>query len=167
MSGAYVADGTVERLTRWLRLAGLDVERAHGTDSELLRSARLSGRTIVTRCRRLSRRDPERVLLVASDEPAEQLRQVLGNASPGDPLTRCSVCNARLEPLARDEAVALVPPYVHAHQREFARCPSCARVYWEGTHVERIRRMLSESGRQGPEARSQSAAPPRPGGSTT
>jgi uncharacterized protein with PIN domain len=164
MNGSFLADGTVERLMRWLRLGGLDVERAAGTDSELLRLARLSGRRILTRCRRLSRRDPERVILVLSDDPAGQLREILEREALGEPLSRCSLCNVRLEALPHAEAVPIVPPYVHEHHREFARCPSCRRVYWEGTHVERIRRLLADSGRTPPGQAPHEPARPRPGG---
>jgi len=145
MSALYLADGTVARLTRWLRLFGFDVEEAAGPDSDLLRRARLSGRTILTRCRRLAHRDPARVLFVTSDDPREQLRQVLAGAPAGAPLTRCSLCNAPLEAAPAEEVKPHVPAFVFAHHDVFARCPSCGRIYWEGTHVDRIRRLLAES----------------------
>jgi uncharacterized protein with PIN domain len=145
MTAPYLADGTVSRLARWLRLFGLDVEEAAGADSDLLRRARLSGRTILTRCRRLAHRDPARVLLIAGDDPREQLRQVLAGTAEGAPLTRCSLCNAPLEPAGAEDVKPRVPPFVFAHHDVFARCPSCGRIYWEGTHVDRIRRLLAET----------------------
>ena len=38
--------------------------------------------------------------------------------------------------------VPAVPPRVFASHAAFRRCPGCGRVYWEGTHVGRIRRVL-------------------------
>lgn len=167
MSRPFLADGTVARLTRWLRLSGLDIEEAGGSDSELLRRARLAGRDILTRCRRLARRDPVRVLLVASDDPEEQLRQVLASTSPGEPLSRCSLCNEPLSAMSAEEAKPLVPPYVHAHHDTFARCPRCGRVYWQGTHVDRIRRRLAAGLGAGRADEQPTPAHPRRGGTAS
>jgi uncharacterized protein with PIN domain len=154
----YLADGTVARLSRWLRLAGVDVAQGSGTDSEILRLARETGRRVLTRCRRLARRDPERVTLIASERPREQLGEVLPGAGVCRPLTRCSICNALLVRIEREEARPLVPPYVFGHRAFFAHCPSCGRVYWEGTHVERIRETLGRQDSRG----SRDAGPARP-----
>ena len=42
---------------------------------------------------------------------------------------RCGTCGDRVEVLVR--SLAATP-----------RCPDCGRVYWEGTHVRRIRRVI-------------------------
>jgi uncharacterized protein with PIN domain len=159
MSRRYLSDGTVARLARWLRLFGLDVGDASGSDSELLRRARLESRTILTRCRRLQRRDPARVVLLASDDLDLQIGQVLSIEPMGEPLSRCSLCNAPLAPVGCEEAREHVPPYVYAHHVSFVRCPSCGRIYWEGTHVERIRRRFEADRRTRPGAPSATAQP--------
>jgi hypothetical protein len=35
-----------------------------------------------------------------------------------------------------------VPPYVLQTQPAFRRCPSCARVYWRGTHWQGVEKKL-------------------------
>jgi uncharacterized protein with PIN domain len=35
-----------------------------------------------------------------------------------------------------------VPERVARTQRELSRCPGCGKVYWPGSHVERIRATL-------------------------
>ena len=57
-------------------------------------------------------------------------------------LTRCSECNHPLEPLAAEQAASRVPARVLERQGRFSACPGCERVYWEGTHTERIKRFV-------------------------
>jgi uncharacterized protein len=40
----------------------------------------------------------------------------------------------------------LVPPRTAELYDEFRRCRQCSRVYWKGTHYERMRRWIDELG---------------------
>jgi len=46
---------------------------------------------------------------------------------------------------AREKAAveAQLPPYVRATQDRFSQCPHCGRVYWPGTHWERMRARMA------------------------
>jgi uncharacterized protein with PIN domain len=59
-------------------------------------------------------------------------------------LSRCSHCNAALEPAALGDVNERVPPRVLERHDVFSACPRCGRVYWEGTHTERIKRFVDE-----------------------
>jgi hypothetical protein len=87
--------------------------------------------------------------LVTSNDFRAQLQQVVHTcgltAAPAF-LARCSRCNTPLEGLEPAAACTRVPPYVGKTQRSFARCPTCARIYWPATHVERMRRELARLG---------------------
>ncbi len=105
------------------------------------------GRTILTRDRRLvERRLAHNHLLIRSDQVAEQVQQVLEELriepDPGQILRRCLRCNTPLEPLPAEQARARVPPWVARTHEEFRACPGCGRVYWRGTHVDRMRKRL-------------------------
>ncbi len=140
-----LADGMLGRLTKWLRLLGYDTAYDnHAADAELARRARAEGRVLLTRDRELARRRGLRTLLIQSEVLEEQVREVqnaLGPA-PQSALSRCTVCNTALEPVASDEIAALVPPYVLKTQTEFHRCPGCGRIYWPGTHLRKMRERL-------------------------
>jgi hypothetical protein len=58
--------------------------------------------------------------------------------------TRCMRCNGELKPVAKDVVAAGLPPRVRAHFDEFAQCAGCARVYWRGSHYERLQAMVDE-----------------------
>jgi len=139
-------------LVRWLRILGLDVVYARDLDdAELVRKARLDGRTILTRDRKLvERRAARDHLLIESDLVDHQIVQVvteLGlDIGAGKLLGRCLRCNTLLQDVPLSEVKAHVPPYVAETQQEFRRCVLCDRVYWKATHVEAMWRRLAELG---------------------
>lgn len=144
----FLADAALGRLATWLRLLGYDTayERRSG-DALLLQRARAEGRMLLTRNRRVfRRRDLPPCLFIEADDFRQQVRDVLRHFTldPADRfLSRCSRCNAPLAPLDRHAARTEVPAYVCATQTTFVHCPSCQRVYWPATHVDRMRRELA------------------------
>lgn len=144
----FFADAMLGRLARWMRIAGLDVAyEAHIEDGALVRRALEQGRVVLTRDARMLRewRIP-RAYLVRSDRVREQLAEVLDAfdlQASMCPLSRCSLCNARLVP-AGAEHVGGVPEHVRATSREMLRCPDCDRIYWRGSHTDRIETVLHD-----------------------
>jgi len=143
----FAVDAMLGRLARWLRVLGLDATwTADVADAVLVRHALDEERWILTRDRRLPLewRLP-RVFLVESEEPLAQLREILGAFPVRRALrlfARCTRCNAQIEALPRALAAPQVPPRVWAANERFWRCPGCGRIYWEGSHVERMRRTI-------------------------
>lgn len=140
-------DAMLGSLARWLRLLGCDTALASDDESDaaLIRRARAEGRVIVTRDTGLMRRRGVQVFLITSTDLAEQLRQVVSHWNIGIERigTRCLVCNHELEPLSREEAFGQVPPYVWVTQSRFLYCPGCERIYWPGTHWEKMSARLA------------------------
>lgn len=132
------------KLARWLRVLGCDVEYFPVIgDAELVERAVRTGRLILTRDTRLVRRREARAnhFFVTGDHFRDQLRQVVAQFAidpTGRFLTRCLECNAPLAAVDKREVSGRVPPYVFATQEEFRACPSCGRLYWAGTHRERM-----------------------------
>lgn len=74
-----------------------------------------------------------------------QLAEVLARFDLYDrvqPFRRCMRCNTPLEPIAREEVRGRVPEGVWESYESFAWCPICRRVYWKGSHYDRMRGML-------------------------
>ena len=141
-------------LAKWLRILGYDTIFDPALDDhQLVRLARAEGRVLLTRDRELARRRGLKVLLVASLDLDQQIREVLAefprSMASGRSFSRCPVCNQLLEALDADVARAHVPAYVAATQTQFHVCPSCQRVYWRGTHWQHIEDHLARI-RSGP-----------------
>jgi uncharacterized protein with PIN domain len=157
----FVVDAMLGRLARWLRAMGYDTlypGPAPGSagDRRLLRMARTEARILVTRDRMLARLAEPRSCLVRADRVDDQLREVverLGLTPDGERwLSRCLLCNTPLEGRPREDVLGLVPDHVFATRSEFTECPRCARVYWPGSHtdrmLERLTRVVGQAGRR-------------------
>ncbi|MFQ5944768.1 MAG: Mut7-C RNAse domain-containing protein [Anaerolineae bacterium] len=141
----FLADSMLGQLAKWLRLLGYDtLYLPHFEDGELVRRARAEDRVVLTRDRHLSRRGGLESLLVRSDDPAEQLTEVVERLelSAEQQSPRCPACNHTLEQVGKPSIRDRVPPYVFAKHTRFRRCPECGRVYWRGTHWNRIQGRL-------------------------
>jgi uncharacterized protein with PIN domain len=148
----FICDDHCGRLARWLRFLGFDSAYERNIDDQsLLRKAIDENRTILTRDRRLVERAMARSLIILeSESPLEQLRQVLnekGLAVEASRIgTRCSVCNDKAEPVTLEDIAERVPPYVRQTQSVFRECVGCKRIFWRGTHVQRMIERLHSAG---------------------
>jgi len=82
---------------------------------------------------------------VRHTESEQQLREVvraLQLEAGLRPFTRCRECNAELRDVPKAEVLARLPEKVRGAYERFQLCPGCGRVYWEGTHYARLRRLL-------------------------
>ena len=52
--------------------------------------------------------------------------------------TQCLLCNASIEMVPPENVVTEVPPHVLKTHDRFHRCPEYNRVYWSGSHHERM-----------------------------
>jgi len=147
----FIVDSNVGRLATWLRIAGFDTLFAEGIDdNRLVRIALDEDRVLLTKDRQILKRrlvtsGRLKVILIEDDEVKAQLRQVLTTlklASQLRPFSLCVECNEPLVPKEREEVEELVPPYVFQTQTQYMQCPGCLRIYWRGTHWERMSREL-------------------------
>lgn len=150
----FIVDSMLGRLARWLRTLGFDAAYEPSfDDEELVRRAFREGRLLLTRDRDLVEEWwLEGVLLLESDDPLEQLRRVarrFGLAAAARPFTRCTVCNEPLEPVPPGAVEGRigedVPERVARETDDVRRCPSCGKLYWEGSHTRRMRARLDEA----------------------
>jgi uncharacterized protein len=146
----FVLDTHLGRLARYLRLLGYDaLYRNDYDDPELARVSRSEDRILLTRDRGLlMRTEVVRGHLVRSSNPRHQLREVVlhyGLAAGARPLTRCLRCNGALHPIAKEDVFDRLETLTRIHYHEFVICERCAHVYWLGSHVERMRRLIDEA----------------------
>jgi uncharacterized protein with PIN domain len=139
----FLCDAMLGSLCRWLRLFGYDAEFGGVlmADRELEVRAAAERRLLVTRDRELASIGP-RTMLVRGTELEDQLVEVLTRLSlnpiPTLEHSRCAVCNGALQDVTREEVAGLVPPYTWRTASRFRQCGSCGRVFWPGTHGDRI-----------------------------
>jgi uncharacterized protein with PIN domain len=146
----FLADCNVGRLARWLRALGYDASyHSRIDDAALVREAAAENRVLLTRDRDLTKRrviqtGVVRAILVRDDDVTMQLRQVFTELGLEltEALTRCIVCNSELEMRIPAMVAERVPPFVRSTQSRYSECPDCGRIYWAGTHWQRMREVL-------------------------
>lgn len=147
----FVVDINAGGLVKLLRMIGYDAILFRGDDDKTLISISLSqNRIILTKDREFIKRrlvtsGRLRVLKIQSDNPDEQLKEVvqaLGLDADSRRFSLCLECNEKLILRTKEEIKGRVPPYVYSTQEEFRECPSCHRIYWKGTHWQAMMRRL-------------------------
>ncbi len=134
----FLVDRMLGQTAKWLMLLGIDAAYSkEESDDELLKRAEEEDRVIITRDKELSQRG--RSLLVEKVPAEEIVPQVLENYEVKiDPLSRCSVCNVSVIEVDKESVEEDVPEGIYQRHDNFWRCPACNRVYWKGSHWEKI-----------------------------
>jgi uncharacterized protein with PIN domain len=146
----FIADRMLGKLAKELRMLGYDTVYCRGENAYLLiKLAREEGRVILTRSTKLIPKQPEdRIVRIMEDKPSDQLRELIQRRiiSLGEePLfSRCLLCNILLNEIPREEVEGKVPDFIFYQQKEFFRCPQCSRIYWQGSHQDRMKREIDE-----------------------
>lgn len=145
----FIADTHLGGLARLLRMAGFDTLYDNGyRDERIAAIASAEERIVLTRDRGLlMRRTVTHGCYVHALKPAQQLREIFERLDLGRsarPFSLCLHCNAPLHPAARNDVQHKVPQRVVEHYGRFSTCYSCGRVFWEGSHWERMRALLAD-----------------------
>ncbi len=148
----FILDVHLGRLAAYLRMAGFDsVYRNDYRDADLARIAREEERILLTRDRGLLKRaEVTRGYYVRATSPRAQFAEVLRRFDLFEslrPFARCLRCNSELGPAAVEAVAGRVPSGVLARHHDFLECRSCGRVYWKGTHYDRMRGLIADSAR--------------------
>jgi len=158
----FMVDHNAGKLAKWLRMLGFDTAFfTGGADTEMVQIALAEGRTLLTRDTQIAQRRVAvngllTVVTISDDRLAEQVRQVFNDlkldAGRCRPFTRCIEDNTPLAARTKAAVRGRVPPYVFRTQARYVECPACGRIYWQGTHwqrmTEKIGKFQDDFGRQ-------------------
>jgi uncharacterized protein with PIN domain len=142
MKPGFVADVHLGKLAKWLRMLGFDTVYSNAfTSSELVEIAHKENLILLSRNPAFEKNKSITTCLITDEEPERQLQQVINNFHLQDeirPFTRCLVCNGILEEVTKE----MVQPFLQAntikYYNEFWQCTHCQRVYWKGSHYQRM-----------------------------
>ncbi len=143
----FIADALLGGLAQLLRLAGFDTLYDNRYPDALIETiAARDPRIVLTRDRELlKRRTITHGCYVRELKPEAQLRALFARldlARSAQPFRLCLTCNAPLRPLPAADAIGRAPPGVLQRHARFATCDVCRRVFWEGSHWQRMRALM-------------------------
>jgi len=146
----FIADVHLGSLARSLRLLGFDTTWERDlADEAIIEIAGDERRIILTRDKGILKNGHvTHGYWLRSTDPMQQLEGVIAAldlAGGIEPYTRCMECNGELESVKRSEVARAVPLQVFLVYRDFKRCRNCKRVYWRGSHLKRLDRIVERA----------------------
>ena len=145
----FLLDVGLGRLSGLLRMLGFDtLWRNDSADAELARVSRDEQRILLTRdLGLLKRSEVVHGYFPRETDPSQQLVEVVRRFRLSEhmrPFTRCIACNASLSAASPEEVRGRVPERVQATFTRFQQCPECKRVFWAGSHHERMQAIIDK-----------------------
>ena len=144
----FVCDGHLGKLARRLRLLGFDVNYENNrADDQLAEIAEKQDYILLSRDRHLfMRKGIKRGFFIRSTDPAIQIIDVIEDLNLKDkcvPFSRCISCNGLLKKMDLESECFKshknkIPDGVLKWCNEFHLCPFCEKVYWKGSHYNKL-----------------------------
>jgi uncharacterized protein len=144
----FIADAHLGKLARDLRMLGFDTLFAKEiSDNEIVNRASEENRIILTRDRDLLKSGKvDHGYYIRAVQTREQLKELIDKfdlRSQFDPFSRCLVCNHELSDATLSDVINRVKPETLSIYKNFYQCAGCGRIYWEGSHFERMMDYIS------------------------
>ncbi|MGQ9855936.1 MAG: Mut7-C RNAse domain-containing protein [Fervidobacterium sp.] len=144
----FILDIHLGGLARYLRMLGIYADFGVIEDEKIIEKATNEDLIILTKDRiMLKNSEVKYGYIVRSDNPKQQLIEVSRRyklKNRFNPFTRCIVCNGRLLPIEKSKIIDKIPEKVKELYDEFAICSECEKVYWGGTHYEKMIKFIEE-----------------------
>lgn len=145
----FILDVHLGKLVKYLRLCGFDTYYDNNYNDEEIISISVSGkRIILTHDRGLLKNSRvTRGYWVRSLDPEKQIIEITGRfdlKNNLNPFTRCLACNELLTDIEKDEVIHRLLPKTNKYYHVFKKCPGCDRIYWEGSHYEKMKKFIQK-----------------------
>ena len=139
----FIVDVNLGKLAHKLRFLGFDTLYENDfDDDEIVALSLKEQRIILTRDKGILKNSKvTHGYWVRSDDPKQQVVEVVKRLQLEEcfkPFTRCSVCNGELALANKEDVSHLLQPETFKNYDEFLQCQQCGKVYWKGSHYDRI-----------------------------
>jgi len=145
----FVADVNLGRLAPKLRLLGFDTLFNNDfKDTEIVECSLREKRIVLTRDRDILKyRALSHGYWIRNKDPGKQVKEVVVRFQLENsfrPFTRCSCCNGLLRQVDRGLLRDRLPVDILNAYPTFMQCQDCEKLYWQGSHWDRICRWIEE-----------------------
>ena len=140
----FICDNTLGKLTKYLRILGFDTILLH--DSNTLNEYRNLDIHPLFFTKKTKHPAYESTVVIHANRIEEQFKEIEDIIRPHIDsrmlMTRCIECNTLLRSVQKEEIESRIPEYIYHHHEKFMVCPSCNKIFWEGTHAEHIKEWI-------------------------
>lgn len=154
MSLKFSVDAMLGKLAKYLRILGFDTVYIPGIkDGDLLELSEKEGRILVTRDHSLyhlakHKLGVNKAILINEEYPLQQIQLLIRtlNITQKDikPFSRCLICNEELVKVDIESVRQQLPEEIRNGLKEVYICPKCKKLYWQGSHVDRMKKNISK-----------------------
>jgi len=148
MSNKFIADVHLGKLARLLRLLGFDtLYKNDFVAKELIEISHEQNRILLSRNISFSKNKNITFFPVTHENSMIQLKQVVEHFDLKEqfqPFSICLICNGSLQPVRKENVLYLLEKNTAQYFNEFWQCKNCKRIYWKGSHYERMFALLDE-----------------------
>ena len=143
----FVLDTHLGKLAAYLRLFGFDTLYRNDYDDPTLADLSVKEhRILLTRDKQLlMRKQITHGYYLRATQARKQLLEVLSRFDLHEsrrPFSRCMHCNGEIRPVAKEEIESQLSPRTRAWYTVFWRCLQCNKIYWKGSHYQRMEQLI-------------------------
>ncbi|HMK32335.1 MAG TPA: Mut7-C RNAse domain-containing protein [Nitrosopumilaceae archaeon] len=149
----FIVDAMLGNLAKKLRILGYDSKYFSSIeDDKLIAIAKNEKRVILTKDAPLTKiaekQNVDAVLIRGNDE-VEQIAQInakikFDRFAMDTSNSRCTACNGNLQSVEKYRIIGKIPEGVLEREEKFWICDSCKKIYWEGTHFEKLQEFVNK-----------------------
>jgi len=143
----FVLDTHLGRLAGYLRMLGFDTLYQNDCDDPALAQISVDEHRILLTCDRklLMRNQISHGYFVRSRNPQKQIKEILLRFDLKNnlrPFTRCMYCNGLIRSVNKQKIEDHVSDRTRLYYNEFFQCDTCKKIYWKGSHYEKMEKMV-------------------------
>jgi uncharacterized protein len=145
----FILDVHLGTLAKYMRMLGFDtLYRNNYEDEEVVKISLKEKRAILTRDSGILKRSGvTHGYWIRSSQTSEQIIEVIKRFDLKEQikeLSRCLLCNSLLKKIPKEKVIDRLPRKVKEFQNEFYYCKACEKIFWKGSHYNRMRGIIEE-----------------------
>jgi len=147
---SFAADAMLGTISKKLRMLGFDCLYCTMPDDDLVLVAKKQNRIIITKNARLATNAIQHDIITIKLETQTEKEQIVEIARKINwkrfdlSYSRCSLCNGMLDMVEKDTIIHKIPPRIIQSVQEFWQCRQCYHIYWAGTHIRNLEKLVAE-----------------------
>ncbi|MFA5818570.1 MAG: Mut7-C RNAse domain-containing protein [Bacteroidales bacterium] len=143
----FILDVHLGKLAKYLRLCGFDTcYRTDYNDQEIISLSSSDKRIILTHdVELLKNKQVTHGYWIRSQHLNEQLKEVFYRFDLKNqirPFSRCMECNGLFVDVSKKDILDRLFPRTREYYQKFKKCSDCDRIYWEGSHYEKMKKYI-------------------------
>ena len=141
----FIADNMLGKIAKYLRMLGYNTIFPPPPKTDvLIKLAQQEDRVVLTRSSQLKQIDLANQLIfyLKATHFEPQFRKIYNYFdlyfNPDRTFTRCLQCNTPLKTVKKNMIIDQIPPQVKSNFDHFKKCETCFKIYWQGSHTDRM-----------------------------